>query len=176
MGKFDELFEELKKKYSVEEIAESFMIPETLSEEEEQAAREELWELRMKRRQEMTEKEKLLSGLLGLKYQIRACILGSETGEGRVFSKYMHAYLEVTGKKQKELAEDISIHPSRLSRIFNDKEKISIAVAFRLENHSGDIIPALYWWKLMQKEVEKEIKEGKETRERERKNVKNAVL
>lgn len=56
------------------------------------------------------------------------------------------------------------------------KESIGKKLAYRLEKHSGDIIPALYWWKLIQKEIEQEIKTEIEQRELEKKHVKYVVF
>jgi hypothetical protein len=53
------------------------------------------------------------------------------------------------------------------------KEKLSLSIAYRLEAHSVDLIPALMWWKLVQKDVEQEIKTDDEKREKEKEKVKN---
>lgn len=87
----------------------------------------------------------------------------------------MNKYIEVIDRKQKELAEEIDIHPSRLNRILKGKERIGKSIAYRLESHSGELIPAIYWWKLMQKEVEEEILTESQEREVERKHVKKVA-
>jgi hypothetical protein len=50
------------------------------------------------------------------------------------------------------------------------KEKLSLSIAYRLEAHSVDLIPALMWWKLVQKDVEQELrpmtKRGKKRKKR----------
>ena len=48
-------------------------------------------------------------------------------------------------------------------------------VFFRLENHSGGLIPALLWWKLTIRKQEYEITEDKQRRKREYAKVKNSV-
>ena len=50
---------------------------------------------------------------------------------------------------------------------------MSLQLAYRLEIHSGELIPAILWWKLVQKEIEQEIKEDTKERKKEKKNVKN---
>ena len=87
----------------------------------------------------------------------------------------MTEYLQVTNKKQKELASDIGIHPTRVSRILNGRERIGTSIAYRLEKHSGNLIPAILWWKLVQKEIEYEINTDEEERAKEELNVKNVV-
>ncbi len=171
----EKLYKKLKEKYTDEEIADSVMIPEQLSEQEEKQAREEFVKLRKKRRQEMSEKEKMLSGLLSLKYQIKSYILSQDFKEDKSFGNFLKAYIKLIGRKQKELAEEIDIHPSRVNRIIKGKEKIGKSIAYRLESHSGEIIPAIYWWKLMQKEVEQEILTERQERELEKKHVKKVA-
>jgi len=87
----------------------------------------------------------------------------------------LNEYLKEVDKKQKDLAEDIGLHVTRLSRILNGKEKLSLSMAYRLEAHSGDLIPAILWWKLVQKEVEQEIKTNEEQRKTEKEKVKHIV-
>ena len=97
------------------------------------------------------------------------------TFEDQAVAKYLNEYLNVVDKKQKELAEDIDLHVTRMSRILNGKERLSLSLAYRLEIHSGELIPAIIWWKLVQKEIEQEIKTNKEKRAIEKEKVKNVV-
>lgn len=173
MGSYDDIYKKLREKYTDEEIADSMLIPQELSEEEQQQANEEFVKYRMKHRQEMSEKDKILSGLLSLKYQILHYLQENAFDESKTLGNIIKKYLNVVNRTQKELAEDINIHPSRLNRIIKGKEKIGKTIAYRLEAHSGEIIPAIYWWKLIQKEIEEEIKTEQEERELEKKQVKN---
>lgn len=166
-----DIYEALRKEYTDEEIADFAMIPAEVGEEARKQAREEFAALRMERRTHMSKQDQLLSSLLSIKYQIGAYIESSDHDDSRSFKKMLLKYLESIGRKQKEFAEDIDIHPSRLNRILKGKEKIGKKIAYRLEEHSGEIIPAIYWWKLMQKEIEQEIKTDVELRESEKKHV-----
>jgi plasmid maintenance system antidote protein VapI len=170
-----EIYKKLREQYSDEELADSIMIPEELSEEEEKQAREEFIKWRLKKRREMSEQEKILSGLLSIKYQIKSYVNSSEFNKDKSLSHFLNRYLEVVKRNQKTLAEEIDIHPSRLNRIIKGKEKIGKSIAYRLETHSGELIPAIYWWRLMQKEVEQEILTEKKEREMEKKHVKKIV-
>lgn len=172
MKKYEKIYEKLREQYTDEEIADSMLIPEDLSEEEEESLRKEFVRLRMQRRQEMSEKDKILSGLLSIKYQISSYVSSRDFSEEKSFGSFVEKYMEIIDRKQKDLAEEIDIHPSRLNRIIKGKEKIGKSIAYRLETHSGEIIPAIFWWKLMQKEVEQEILTEKQERELERKHVK----
>lgn len=170
-----EIYKKLREQYSDEELAESIMIPEELNEEEEKQVREEFIKWRLKKRQEMSGQEKILSGLLSIKYQIKSYVDSSEFNDDKRLSSFLHKYLEVVNRNQKTLAEEIDIHPSRLNRIIKGKEKIGKSIAYRLEIHSGELIPAIYWWRLMQKEVEQEILTEEKERAVEKKHVKKIV-
>ncbi len=167
----EKVFKKLKKKYTKKELAESVMVPQELSKDEEKIAREEFVKLRMDKRKNRSDKETLLSNLLTLKYSIKSYLNSSEFIEENSFGNYLKAYLKVVSRSQKKLAEEIGLHPSRMNRIIKGKEKIGKSIAYRLENHSGEIIPALFWWKLIQKEIEQEIITEKKERELERKKV-----
>jgi len=69
----------------------------------------------------------------------------------------------------------LGIHKTRLNRILNEKERLTLALAYRLERHSGDLIPAIYWWKLAQKEIEQDIRNNPDAKLKEAKLVKNIV-
>ena len=173
MEDHNELYKSLKEKYTEEELADSMLIPQQLSEEEQKRANEEFAVLRKRHRQEMSEKDKMLSGLLSIKYQVQQYIQAGVFDESFRFGNVLKRYLQVVNRTQKELSTDINIHPSRLNRIINGKEKTGKGIIYRLEKHSGDLIPAIYWWKLMQKEVEQEIRTEQEERENEKMQVKN---
>ncbi len=172
MTDYNKIYEELKKQYTDEEIADFAMIPSELSEEEKQKSKEEFLKLRMERRASMSQKDKLLSALLSIKYQIKNYVKADDFKPSNSFGNFLQRYMKTVERKQKDFAEDINLHPSRLNRILKGKEKIGVKIAYRLEEHSGNIIPAIFWWKLMQKEIEEEILTEKEVRELEKKKVK----
>ena len=47
------------------------------------------------------------------------------------------------------------------------KYEPNIEFVYRLEKHSGELIPALIWWKLIIRKQEFEIKQDKKTRKKE---------
>jgi len=165
---YDKLFEEMKKKYTLEEIAESMLFPGKEPTPEEHA---EFVKFRMELLKKTTPEQKMNGRLFALKYDIKECI---ERETDTTFADILQKYLDITNKKQKDLADDLSINPSTLSRILNGKESIGKSLAYRLEKHSGKMIPAIYWWKLAQKEIEQDILTNVVDREREAKKVKNA--
>ncbi len=165
---YDKKFEELKQRYTLEEIAESFVFPGKEPTPEEHT---EFVRLRMERLAKTSPEEGIKWRLFALKYDIKECI---ELKKDTPFSHFIEKYIDITNKKQKDLAADLSINPSTLSRILNGKESVGKSLAYRLEKHSGKLIPAIYWWKLAQREIEQDILTNVVDREREAKMVKNA--
>ena len=168
-------YQKLIEHLSVEEITEAYVLPQNLSEIEKQKADVELNRLRRDKLQSKTEKDLLFSKLMALRYQIQDS-LSDDWVRQPPTAAFLKAYIYVVGKKQKELAEDLSVHPTRISRILNGKEKLNLALAYRLEYHSGKLIPAILWWKLAQKETEMEIKSDNFARKMERLKVKNIAF
>lgn len=170
-----ELYKKLREKYIDEELAESFVFPHGLAEEEKKKADKELWGYRKRLLETKTKEERIYSGLLKVKYQMTFYLESQVYDEEKSVSRYLQEYMKVTGRKQKELAEDLNIHPTRLSRIVNGREKLSLPVAYRLEKHSGELIPAILWWKLLQREIEQEIKADDKEKQKEKMQVKNVA-
>lgn len=78
-------------------------------------------------------------------------------------------------RTKKQLSEELNIHYTRLSRIINDREEPNVELTYRLEKRSGELVPALIWWKLMMKKQEYNIRQDKKTRNKEASKVKNSV-
>ncbi len=168
---YDKLFEEMKKKYTLEEIAESMLFPGKKPTPEEHA---EFVRLRMEHWNNTPPEKRLKYQLIGLKYRMKHCMEGRKESMDTI-ANFLQQYLDITNKKQKDLAADLSINPSTLSCILNEKEHLTLALAYRLELHSGDLIPAIYWWKLAQKEIEQDIYNNPDAKLKEAKLVKNVV-
>lgn len=172
---YEEIFKKLQEKYTIEEIAESMMIPAELTEEEEKESTEALRQLRLKLHRERTEAERIRYDTLRLRFQIEDYLKEKEFSPEKSFGKYLETYIHAIRKTKKAFSEDIDVHYTRLSRILHDKEEPNLALMYRLEKHSGQLIPALLWWKLMIKKQEHQIRKDKDTRAAEGKKVKNAL-
>jgi hypothetical protein len=70
MKKYEALYQQLREKYTDEEIASSMLIPQDLSEEEQKKADEELRAFRFKLLSERTEEQRAHSDLLRMQYQL----------------------------------------------------------------------------------------------------------
>lgn len=175
MKKYEKIYNELSKKYTDEEIGESMLIPEDLTAEERAEADEELLAFRFKLLQEQTEEERVYSDLLRFKYQMEDYLKKDFYTDEKSFGKHLEEYTRILKRTKKKLSEDLDVHYTRLSRIINDREEPNIELTYRLDMHSGNLIPAIYWWKLMIKKQADSIKKDKKTREKEASRVSNAI-
>ena len=173
--KYDKIYQELKKKYTDKEIADSMMIPADLTKEEKQQAHKEIKEFRLKLLSETTEEDRILSDVMRLRFLIEDYIKEDRFSFEKTFGKYLEEYIRIVKKTRREIAEDLSIHYTKLSRIVNDKEEPNIELCYRLEKHAGNLIKTKLWWKLIVKKQEFIISEDKATRIVEQGKVKNSI-
>jgi len=78
-------------------------------------------------------------------------------------------------KKNRDFAKDISIDETELSQVLGGHRKPSEKIIIRLEIHSCKTIPAITWYRLLEKEKEHEILTNKTIRTTERRHVKNKL-
>jgi len=175
MKKYEKIYQELRKTHSDEEIADAMLIPEDLTKEEQEEADEELRVFRFKLLQNQTEGERIYSDLLRFKYQMEDYIKDGLFVEDKSFGKHLEEYARILKRTKKRLSEDLNIHYTRLSRIINDREEPNIELTYRLEKHSDNMIPALFWWKLIIKKQEAFIKKDQKTRTEEASKVTNPI-
>lgn len=175
MKKYEKIYKRLRKTYSDEEIADSMLIPADLTEAEKKKANKELMEFRLKLIREQTEEQRIFSELMRFKYLMEDYVNKETYTEEKNFGKQLEEYVRILKRTKKKISEDLGVHYTRLSRIINGREEPNIELTFRLEKHSGELIPALLWWKLITKKQEYYIKIDKQTRKKERAKVKNAI-
>jgi hypothetical protein len=70
MPDYNKIYEELRKTYSDKEIAEGYMIPETLSKEEQQSSDEAFRQKRFELLNSRTEKQRILSEIMRLRVKV----------------------------------------------------------------------------------------------------------
>lgn len=175
MKKYEKIYKRLRKTYSDEEIADSMLIPADLTEAEKKKANKELMEFRLKLIREQTEEQRIFSELMRFKYLMEDYVNKETYTEEKNFGKQLEEYVRILKRTKKKISEDLGVHYTRLSRIINGREEPNIELTFRLEKHSGELIPALLWWKLITKKQEYYIKIDKQTRKKEGAKVKNAI-
>ncbi len=171
--KYTEIYQKLKEKYTDEEIADSMLIPADMTEAEKIKADAEFRAFRMERLRNMTDQDMILSDVMRLRFQIDTYIKTESFSFEKTFGKYVQEYIRVTKKTRKQISEDLALHYTKLSRIINDKEEPNIELTYRLEKHSGNLIPAKLWWKLIIKKQEYVLSQDKETKRIEQNKVKN---
>ncbi len=137
--------------FTEQELAEAHVFSHDLSSAEKKEADAELKKMRLQRLSAMSSNQKLKSDLLRLKFQIEDYIQQDVYSEKQSFSTFLQAYLKILDKKQIDFAAEISLHPTKLNQILNNKIMPNIPLMYRLEKHSGGEISALLWWKLFAK-------------------------
>lgn len=173
--KYEEIYQRLREKYTDEEIVDSMLIPADLSDKEKKELAKEMKEIRMQKLRETTEEDRILSNVMRLRFQIESYVKNSGFSFEKTFGKFLEEYIRILKKSRSEIAHDLSIHYTKLSRIINDKEEPNVELTYRLEKHSGNLIQAKLWWKLMIKKQEFIISKDEETRKEEQEKVKNPL-
>jgi plasmid maintenance system antidote protein VapI len=175
MKKYEKIYKKLRKEMTDEEIVDSMLIPQDMTEEEQRKSNEEIRAFRFKLLRERTEEQRIYSELLRFKFLLEHYINKEPYNEEKSFGKNVEEYVRILNRTKKSLSEDLDVHYTRLSRLINDREEPNIELMYRLEKHSGNLIPAIYWWKLVAKKQEHIIKQDFRTRKKEGSKVKNAI-
>lgn len=168
-------YEDLRKQYSDEEIVESFVFRSRMSEEEKASADAEFKRLRLEQLKNMSDKQILKGELMRMKLLQRDYFKQPSYSMAYSFEQQLKAYIDLLKKSRKSVAEDLDIHPTKLSRILNGKENPNIDLMYRLEKHSGNMIPAVHWYRLFTRKIEYDIQQNAEHRQKEYDRVKNEL-
>lgn len=129
--------------------------------------------LRLQALKETTEEQRLLSALMRMKLLIKDYLERSDFEKEFSFAQQLEQYIKLVDRSQKDFAAEIDLHPTKLSRILNGRDKPNNELVYRLEKHCGNVIPAIYWWKLYVKQLENEIKTDEQLRSIEWRKVRN---
>ncbi len=164
-----------QKKHTSDVPADSHILPSKLSQEQQEEADKEFSTFRLNRLKHMSEREKLYSRILQIKYTMEDYFRSNTYDAKYSFSHFLREYIHSINKKDNEFSKEISLHVTRLSRILNNKEEPNKTIFVRLEIHSNNWIPALYWYRVLEKKRELEIINDKSIRTSERKRVKSVI-
>ncbi len=175
MSNYEKIYNKLRKEYSDEEIADAMLIPADLSAEEKKQVNEELKAFRMQLLAQTTEDQRTYSDLLRFRYQLEDYIENRDYEESMGFGVQLEEYTRILKRTKKKLSEELNVHYTKLSRVINNRESQNIQFMYRLEEHSGALVPALVWWKLMIKKQEYDITQDQATRKQIAPTVKRAV-
>lgn len=173
MVEHEKTYQKLRKELSDEEIAEAYVFPEDLDEKEKAEAEDDFRELRWKALKERTEEQRLFGELMQMRLLMRDYFERDSFEDEFSFSNQLGQYIRVLGRSQKEFATEIGLHPTKLSRLLNNREHPNVELTYRLDVHSGHVIPALYWWRLHARSIEEDVRTNELKKKQESKKVSN---
>lgn len=175
MNKNEPTYESVSKYLSDEEIVESYVFRSTMTVAEKEAAEAEFRKLRFEQLKNMSDEQRLKGELFRMQLLMDDYFKQTAYIETFSFANQLKAYIDLLKKTHTSFAKDIGIHKTKLSRILNNKEKPNIELMYRLERHSGKMLPAIYWFRLHTKQLENRIKKDEEKRLEEYGKVRNEL-
>ena len=161
----------LSPKHTPEEIAEAIVFPVILNPARKKGASEQLATARKRGQKEMSKDDRLSLQVFQFKFQLEDYIQNKEFHPDLTFGHFLKQYVDLLQLKRKDFADEISIDETLLSQFINQHRMPPDYIAIRLEIHSNNAIPAAYWFKLVEKQKEFELKTNKELRRKENKFV-----
>jgi hypothetical protein len=158
-----------------EELVEAYVYPSVLSPAQKKEADNQLKAARAKVQSEMTAEDRLMADVLQLRFRLEDYLNNEEFDPKLKFSYFLKEYVQLLNKKRKVFAQEINIDETELSQLINNHRYPSENIIIRLELHSNKAIPAIAWYKLIEREKEHYIITDKTIRKREQKNVSNEL-
>jgi len=146
-----------------------------LTKNQKQKADEELRKLRFESLTEMKDQQKIYSDLLSLKFKMTDFIENRIISEKFLFSEFLKSYVSILNITRRKLAQDLSIHETKFSRLINNKEDPGIGLLYRIEEHSNDLIPATLLWQIVNMKLIVDIQNNTSERRKQSKKVKNKL-
>lgn len=146
-----------------------------LSKNQKAKADEELRKMRFESLSEMKEQQKMYSDLLSLKFKMIDYVDNNVLSEKFLFSAFLKKYVSTLNTSSRKLAQDLNIHETKFSRLINNKENPGIALLYRIEEHSNNLIPATLLWQIVNLKLIVDIQNNKSERKKQSKKVKNKL-
>jgi plasmid maintenance system antidote protein VapI len=169
------LQKEILNKYTLDEIADAFVLTERLSRVKQKEANNQLNYSRRLTKKNISDKERIVLKILQLKFQIEDYIEQGNFNTSYSFGYFLKQYISILNKKRKEFAEDISIKETELSQLINKHRMPNDQIFVKLEIHSNAAISALSWHKLVEIEREFLLQNDKKLRRDEKNNISNKI-
>lgn len=167
--------ENIIKKYTAEELAESIIFKNPVTADEMKETARELAEARRKKREAKDEAHSLYSKILQLRFLMEDYTKSKEYDSNKSFASFLKAYIKLNYTSNKDFAEDIDLKQTELSLILNEHRLPNEKLIVRLEIHSNNVIPALSWYRIVEKQREHELEKDIRFRQEQRKFVKNRL-
>jgi plasmid maintenance system antidote protein VapI len=174
---YKRLYKKLLKEHGPEELVNGFVFPVKLTKKQQKEAAEQLAAARKKTQAEMTEETKNSLQLYHLRFVLEDYLDGKDPFNPEfTFGYFLKRYVELLEKKRKDFADEISIDETLLSQLINNHRLPPDYITIRLEIHSGNIIPATFWIRLIEKQRLHEISTNEDLRKKERKFVTAIII
>lgn len=157
--------------YTPRELAEAHIFPAAPSAMERQELLAALKEHRRTAKDAETERSRLVSRLLQLKYLIQDYLATDDSQTFYRFGFFLKEYMSRINKKSSELAKEISVPASEVSLVANNRRKPTEKFILRLDIHSNHSFPARLWFRILEKEREHELFSDQKILEQEKKRV-----
>ncbi len=169
--------DKLNLKYKTEELADAFIFrSKKLTTIEINKAKEDLKLARKNVNETLNENQILYAKVKQLHYIIEDYVKSDNYNDDYTFSYFLRKYIRLSYKLNKNFAKDIELSNTELSSILNNGRIPSKKTIIRLELHSNNTIPAVFWFKLLEKQKQYELQTDKALRIKESKHVKNRLV
>ena len=165
----------IEKEHTPGEIEETIVFPGPKDPKKREALLEEFRKYRKKVSDKQSEKTKLISELLQLKFLIEDHIKSDIFNKDYYFGYFLKEYITRLEKKNNQFADEIDVKPTELSQVINQHRKPTEKLIFRLEIHSNKNFPALMWFRLLEKDRAYELKHNRGIIDSEKKHVKEKL-
>jgi len=160
----------------MKKIKTEYSIPHhDLTKNQKAKADEELRKLRFESLREMKDQQKIYSDLLSLKFKMNDFVENKFISENFLFSEFLKSYVSILNITRRKLAQDLSIHETKFSRLINNKENPGIGLLYRIEEHSNDLISATLLWQIVNLKLIVDIQNNTSERRKQSKKVKNKL-
>ena len=162
-------------KFTIDELADSVISPNSLTREERKLADAELAEARRKNRERITGNQQLYAQVLQLRFLMEDYAKSEIFDQELSFASFLRKYIRLNYKVNKKFANDIDLKEAELSLILNRRRLPNEKTIVRLELHSNAMIPAISWYRVLEKEKEHELLSNTAFRQKQDKHVKNRL-
>jgi len=166
----------IKEEFTPGELVDAYVFRNELTTKQSDKATSQLAEARNKLKGESTDAQMLYARVLQLRFQMEDYGRSNRLDESLSFAYFLKQYIKLKYTVNKDFAEDIQLDKTELSSILNKHRLPSEKTLIRLELHSGNLLPATSWYRLLEKEKVRRLQSNTVLRKSEDKFVKNRLV
>jgi hypothetical protein len=136
-------------------------------------------EFRLMRQQmngSLTPEQGLYAKVMQLKFMMEDMIEDTENDGEADFGFYLQEYINILGQERSDFAEDIGLKSNELYKLLQNQTVPTDEILVRLELHSESRIPAILWYKMIERAREKALNANTELRLSQRVFVKRRLV